>query len=75
VRRSLPRTIWIIFWCLIFLKPALAADQPATPETPRVTVAAVGDIMLGSDFPTPELPPEDGQALFDPMRGFCSGLT
>ncbi|QXE92997.1 CapA family protein [Geomonas subterranea] len=29
-----------------------------------VTVAAVGDIMMGSDFPTPKLPPRDGRDLF-----------
>ena len=69
MRQLIPRIIWTVFWCLIFLKPALAADPPGSPEAARVTVAAVGDIMLGSDFPTPELPPEDGRALFDPVRG------
>lgn len=28
-----------------------------------ITVAAVGDIMMGSDFPTPKLPPRGGRGL------------
>lgn len=59
-------TVWVIFWCLLLLPPAPAADQPPAP--PPVTVAAVGDIMLGSDFPSAELPPDDGRALFDEAR-------
>lgn len=58
-----------ILTCFIFLTPALA-DQPVKQETAPVTVAAVGDIMLGSDFPSPRLPPEDGRALFDEVRDF-----
>ncbi len=65
----MPKTIWMVFWCLILVTPVLAADQPGNQEPKPVTVAAVGDIMLGSDFPTPELPPEDGRALFDEVRG------
>src|SRR5512145_2590210 len=29
----------------------------------RISVAAVGDIMLGNDFPTDALPPGDGQVM------------
>ena len=36
----------------------------ATPPKDEITVAAVGDIMLGSTFPTEEsLPPDDGAKL------------
>jgi poly-gamma-glutamate capsule biosynthesis protein CapA/YwtB (metallophosphatase superfamily) len=33
-------------------------------ESLFVTVAAVGDIMMGSDFPTPILPADEGKQLF-----------
>jgi poly-gamma-glutamate capsule biosynthesis protein CapA/YwtB (metallophosphatase superfamily) len=63
---KLKKTVWLIFWCLCLIAPTLAADQPTAP--PPLTVAAVGDIMLGSDYPSAELPPEDGRALFDEVR-------
>ena len=31
----------------------------------RLTIAAVGDIMLGTDFPQDRLPPEDGASLLE----------
>ncbi|QWV95716.1 CapA family protein [Geomonas oryzisoli] len=37
---------------------------------PTVTVAAVGDIMMGSDFPTPKLPPRDGGDLFAAVTSY-----
>lgn len=67
--RFMPRNVWMIFWCLLLMAPAPAADQPGTQAPMPVTVAAVGDLMLGSDFPTPDLPPQDGRALFDAVRG------
>ncbi|MDZ7662324.1 CapA family protein [Thiohalophilus sp.] len=33
------------------------------PSRSVLTVAAVGDVMLGTDFPYPRLPPEDGAEL------------
>lgn len=63
---KLTKTVWVIFWCLLLLPPAPAADP--SPGPLPVTVAAVGDIMLGSDFPFAELPPEDGRSLFDEVR-------
>ncbi len=33
-----------------------------------VTVAAVGDIMMGSDFPSPILPAENGRYLFEEVK-------
>lgn len=36
----------------------------AEEETLYVSIAAVGDIMMGSDFPTPILPPKAGKNLF-----------
>jgi poly-gamma-glutamate capsule biosynthesis protein CapA/YwtB (metallophosphatase superfamily) len=62
----------MIFWCLTLLTPTLAADRPGNQGPQPVTVAAVGDVLLGSDFPTPELPPDDGRALFDEVRGLLN---
>ncbi len=35
----------------------------------RVTIAAVGDLMLGTDFPKNHLPDDDGKRLLEPMHG------
>jgi poly-gamma-glutamate capsule biosynthesis protein CapA/YwtB (metallophosphatase superfamily) len=40
-----------------------AATVPAEP-LPAIRIAAVGDIMMGTTFPEPILPPEDGATLF-----------
>lgn len=39
-------------------------------SAPAVTVAAVGDIMMGSDFPTPRLPRHGGRELFAAVAPF-----
>jgi poly-gamma-glutamate capsule biosynthesis protein CapA/YwtB (metallophosphatase superfamily) len=50
--------------------PATAADPP--PER-VITIAAVGDIMMGSDFPCQaDLPPQDGRQLFKPVQAILS---
>ncbi|HEY0722339.1 MAG TPA: CapA family protein [Gammaproteobacteria bacterium] len=44
--------------------PTKEAAAPAIePSQQRITVAAVGDIMLGSDFPDDALPPHDGKEM------------
>jgi hypothetical protein len=53
---------------LLFQVSVQAADLTGKLVAGPVTVAAVGDIMLGSDYPAPELPPEDGRALLDAGR-------
>ena len=35
------------------------------PPPRTVTIAAVGDIMMGTDYPSPKLPPQDGALLFE----------
>ena len=45
-----------------FPQPALVHAAPAA-AVEGVTVAAVGDIMMGSDYPTPRLPKNGGKAL------------
>jgi tetratricopeptide (TPR) repeat protein len=48
------------------LQKKLAADdskpvaRPATPKNARVRIRAVGDVMLGTDFPEGLMPPDDG---------------
>lgn len=64
----------VIFSSLFFILLVSAAVQPnfdlkdTTEVTEKqneiITIAAVGDIMMGSTFPTPILPPKDGEDLF-----------
>jgi hypothetical protein len=41
----------------------LVAQRAAELACARITVAAAGDIMLGTDFPENQLPADDGQSL------------
>ena len=46
--------------------PAAAASPPMPPPThPGLTLAAVGDMMLGTDFPENTLPDDDGLSFLD----------
>jgi poly-gamma-glutamate capsule biosynthesis protein CapA/YwtB (metallophosphatase superfamily) len=38
-----------------------------------ITVTAVGDIMMGTDWPTELLPPNDGEAIFDAVKEHLRG--
>jgi hypothetical protein len=58
----------VIFWCLLFQASLQSAGFCDPHAAKPLTVATVGDIMLGSDYPTAELPPVDGRALFDEVR-------
>jgi len=42
-------------------------EPPAVP--PVIRVAAVGDIMMGTDYPSPKLPKKDGRFLFEEAKG------
>jgi poly-gamma-glutamate capsule biosynthesis protein CapA/YwtB (metallophosphatase superfamily) len=56
-------------------QPAPAAPQtpPIPPPThPGLTLAAVGDMMLGTDFPENILPDDDGMAFFDTVTPMLS---
>ena len=57
-RGGVRATLLVLFFFL-----GLAASVPAPAEA-EVTVAAVGDIMMGSDFPVPRLPRRGGRDLF-----------
>lgn len=38
--------------------------MPPPPPKPPISIAAVGDIMIGTDFPADRLPPENGATSF-----------
>ena len=46
------------------------AEQPVAieKEPDTLTVAVVGDIMMGNTFPNNRLPAEDGKHIFDDVR-------
>jgi poly-gamma-glutamate capsule biosynthesis protein CapA/YwtB (metallophosphatase superfamily) len=51
----------------------LARDKEEGKSTPLpdshiITIAAVGDIMMGSTYPSPILPPDNGQELFSAVK-------
>jgi hypothetical protein len=50
-----------------FLAILLISVLPGTAGS--LTVTAVGDIMMGSDYPVSRLPPEDGDRLFANVAG------
>ena len=50
-----------LFLPLLLLPPPLCLAAPTAPV--GVTIAAVGDIMMGSDYPSPRLPAKHGRAL------------
>lgn len=56
---------------------ALAASapdsvRPPLPEGRTLRLRAVGDIMLGTDFPAGHLPPDDGATLLQPVRSLLT---
>jgi poly-gamma-glutamate capsule biosynthesis protein CapA/YwtB (metallophosphatase superfamily) len=63
------------FFLYLFVLPALfvapGAVQPAFADE-LLTVTAVGDVMMGSLFPEPYLPPKDGEGIFNAVRGYLS---
>lgn len=51
------------------VEPVPEPVPPPPPPKPPITIAAVGDIMIGTDFPTDRLPPEDGATSFSGVTG------
>ena len=49
--------------------PARAQEQPCQ----TLTITAVGDIMMGTTYPEPMLPPQDGKGIFDAVKGSFQG--
>ena len=46
-------------------------EKEKLPDT--LTVAVVGDIMMGNTFPHDRLPAEDGKRLFDDVKDLLKG--
>ena len=46
---------------------SLESGEPYRP-TSAITVAAVGDIMMGTDYPSQKLPEKDGEFLFEESK-------
>jgi len=59
--------IILFFPVLLFNAPPPAATDESSPEQ-VITIAAAGDIMMGSDYPVANLPPKDGQDLFKEVK-------
>lgn len=59
----------------VLISIVIFSDASSTPvgnegEQPYLSVSAVGDIMMGSTFPVPVLPPNDGISLFERVREY-----
>ncbi|REJ79247.1 MAG: CapA family protein [Acidobacteria bacterium] len=51
-------------------KTSLLSEPPPAEKAESISIAAVGDIMLGSTFPNESrMPPNDGADLLDPVSG------
>jgi len=61
--------ILLSFFFLPF-RAEISANEDLSSAPPVVTVAAVGDIMMGTDYPSPKLPSKDGKFLFEEAKGF-----
>ena len=62
-------TIWL--WPVLALWAIVSAVHAETPSRPLV-VAAVGDMMLGTDFPENHLPDDDGVSFLEPVAPFLA---
>ncbi|MCJ7704840.1 MAG: CapA family protein, partial [Desulfobacterales bacterium] len=62
----------LILLSLLFLplRGEISANEEPSGVTSVITVAAVGDIMMGTDYPFPKLPKKDGRLLFEEPKGF-----
>ena len=56
---------------LLWVLPLSGHAQESSDQT--LTIAAVGDIMMGTTYPEPLLPPHDGQGIFDAVKGSFQG--
>lgn len=56
--------------CLIFfLEPEkIVKAEEITQTSSVITVTAVGDIMMGTDYPSPKLPMKNGKLLFEASK-------
>lgn len=55
-----------ILWILFLLSLSLFGQE----KEEYITITAAGDIMMGSVYPAPKLPPNDGKNLFDSVAAY-----
>ncbi|MBX3019220.1 MAG: CapA family protein [Bdellovibrionaceae bacterium] len=65
------KTIWR--WTLLLSTSlTLAGYAHAQTDAELVSISAVGDIMMGTDFPEQRLPPNDGARIFQAAKEYIS---
>jgi poly-gamma-glutamate capsule biosynthesis protein CapA/YwtB (metallophosphatase superfamily) len=60
----------LLFFLILPLSGEISANEEPSGASSVITVAAVGDIMMGTDYPLPKLPQKDGRLLFEESKGF-----
>lgn len=50
-----------------------SVDSVKSPKPQSVSIAAVGDIMMGTTYPSPVLPPNDGKGILDSVKMYLTG--
>jgi len=76
MRRSFLGLILLPAVLLLATHPGRAGESVAAgpgESLPAIRVAAVGDVMMGTTFPEPILPPEDGATLFRAVAPLLAG--
>jgi poly-gamma-glutamate capsule biosynthesis protein CapA/YwtB (metallophosphatase superfamily) len=53
---------------LAFIAGFAAAQEPVIDEAPTLTIAAVGDMMLGTEYPDDRLPADDAVGYFGAVK-------
>ena len=54
-------------------KDTTASESKPAPQDSVITIAMVGDMMLGTTYPKPQLPRNGGRNLFDDVRDLLVG--
>ena len=60
-------------WVLAFLLLSFITAAMGSEKKQHVVITAVGDIMMGTTYPVPILPPQDGATLFRQVHGSLKG--
>ncbi len=70
--RQMSRVVYLFFFATVVCL-ALPNHGVCRSGSPGITITAVGDIMMGSHFPSPDwLPEDDGVSLFKHVQAFLS---
>ena len=65
------KIVVILLFLLLFpIKGESLENEEPSRVACAITVAAVGDIMMGTDYPSPKLPGRDGKLLFEESKDF-----